>query len=79
MGGKEGGQAADEAAGGRGPKSLRVFSSVFICLGLCWIFLPAGLSLVVACGLLIVVASPIAERGFWDTQTSVVAVRGPGS
>lgn len=53
MGGREGGQAADEAAGGRAQVLGGLFS-VFLCLGLCWIFLLGGLSLVVACGLLIV-------------------------
>ena len=49
------------------------------CAGFSPVVMSGGSSLVVVCGLLTVVASPVAERGLSSEWHSVVAVYGAGA
>ena len=57
------------------------FAYLLLCFGLCWVFAAVrvclaaasqGYSLVVVCGLLIAVASPVTEYGLKGARLSVV-------
>ena len=50
---------------------------LFCCMGLSLVAVSRGHSLVVVLGLVISVASPVAEHGLKGTQASVVVVPGP--